>query len=109
MDQKIFFILLIVFLLTSEFYLMIRNICLYGFYLLVILYILKIISPKMSEKIKTFLNISINTDEKSIMKNISNIIKFIKTKINVNTLNIDKLTNLFEDKNASNENASNEN
>ena len=92
MDQKIFFIFLIVFLLTSEFYLMIRNIIIYGIYLFVIMYILKIINPNISDNIKSFLNIVINTDEKYIMNTISNTIKYIKSIFNIN-----KLSNLFEE------------
>ena len=79
MDQKIFFIFLIVFLLTSDFYLMIRNIIIYGIYLFVIMYILKIINPSVSENIKSFLNTLINTDEKYIMTIISNSITYIKS------------------------------
>jgi len=79
MDQKIFFIFLIVFLLTSEFYLMIRNIIIYGIYLFIIMYILKIINPSISENIKLILNTLINTDEKYIMTIISNSITYIKS------------------------------
>lgn len=86
MDQKIFFIFLIIFLVTSEFYLMIRNIIVNGFYLFVSIYILKIVSPDMSLKIKSFLNATINTDGNSIMEIVSNTIKYIKSKFNINKL-----------------------
>jgi len=86
MDQKIFFIFLIIFLVTSEFYLMIRNIIVNGFYLFISMYVLKIISPDMSKKIKSFLNTTINTDENSIMEIVSNGIKQIKSKFNISKL-----------------------
>ncbi len=95
MDQKIFFILLIIFLVTSEFYLMIRNIIINSGYLFVIMYVFKIINPDISNNIKSFMNTIINTDEKSLMSYVSNGIKKVKQSFNINKLDV--LNNLFED------------
>jgi hypothetical protein len=65
---------------------MIRNIIVNGFYLFISMYVLKIISPDMSKKIKSFLNTTINTDENSIMEIVSNGIKQIKSKFNISKL-----------------------
>ena len=94
MDQKIFFIILIVFLLTSEFYFMVRNIIKYGIYLILIIYIIKIINPDTSFNIKTFTNTLINSDENSIMSNISSLIKIIKKFFNIS--NFKMFDNLFD-------------
>lgn len=53
MNEKIFFIILIIFLLSNEFYFVIKNIIKYGGYLILILYILKIVSPELSAKVKS--------------------------------------------------------
>jgi hypothetical protein len=53
MNEKIFFIILIIFLLTNEFYFVIKNVIKYGVYLILILYILKIVSPDLSTKVKS--------------------------------------------------------
>jgi hypothetical protein len=84
MNEKSFFIILIIFLLTSEFYFMIRNIIKYGIYLLLIIYILKIINPKFSDILKNFIKSFINSDESSIMVIISKLIKLIKSLLNIN-------------------------
>ena len=59
------------------------------------MYVFKIINPDVSNKIKSFLNTLINTDENSIMNIISNSIKFIKNKLNVGDLKV--LNNFFEE------------
>ena len=71
MDKKIFFIILIIFILTSDFYFVIRNIIKYGLYLILIIYIIKIVNPKLSEQIKKIINSFINSDENMIFKYIS--------------------------------------
>jgi hypothetical protein len=86
MNENKFFIILIIFLLTSEFYFMIRNIIKYGIYLLLIIYILKIINPKFSDILKNFIKSFINSDESSIMVIISKIIKLIKSLLNINNI-----------------------
>jgi hypothetical protein len=53
MNEKIFFIILIIFLLTNEFYFVIKNVIKYGGYLILIIYILKIVSPDLSTKVKS--------------------------------------------------------
>ena len=78
MDQKIFFIILIIFLLSSEFYFIIKNIIKYGIYLIMLIYIIKIINPDISNNIKTFINTLINVDENLIIVNISKLIKTFK-------------------------------
>jgi len=95
MDQKIFFIILIVFLLTSEFYFMIRNIIKYGIYLIILIYIIRIINPAISDNIKKFINTLINSDENLIIGNISSLIKIIKNFFKIDKLKI--FDNLFED------------
>lgn len=95
MDQKMFFIILIVFLITSEFYFMIRNIIKYGVYLLILIYIIKIINPTISSKIKNFLNTLLNSDENFIISNVSGLIKIIKKFFNIGKLKI--FDNLFDD------------
>jgi hypothetical protein len=85
MDQKIFFVILIIFLLTSEFYLIIKNTIKYGIYLLVIIYILKIINPNLSKYIKSILNNLINSDENMLMSIFSNLIKYFKSSIGIKT------------------------
>lgn len=97
MDEKIFFILLVIFLVTSDFYLMIRNIIYYGICLFIIMYLFKIINPNISNKIKSFLNSIINTDETSIIKILSLIIKNIKSMFNVNKLIDDEEINRFSE------------
>jgi hypothetical protein len=82
MDKKIFFIILIIFILTSDFYFVIRNIIKYGLYLILIIYIIKMINPKLSEQIKKIIYGFINSDENVIFKYISYIIKYIKKYIN---------------------------
>lgn len=82
MDKKIFFIILIIFILTSDFYFVIRNIIKYGLYLILIIYIIKIVNPKLSEQIKKIINGFINSDENIIFKYISYFIKYIKKYIN---------------------------
>ena len=64
MDQKLFLIILIIFLLSNEFFFVIKNILKYGIYLIFILYIIKIISPELSNKIKSYI-IDFLDDEKS--------------------------------------------
>ncbi len=83
MNEKIFFILLIVFLFTSNFFIMIKNIIINGIYLFLIIYICKIINPNISKKIKSILESLLNIDENTGMKLISNLIKFIKSKLNL--------------------------
>ena len=95
MDQKMFFIILIVFLITSEFYFMIRNIIKYGVYLLILIYVIKIINPTISDNIKTFINTLLNSDENLIIGNISSLIKIIKNFFNIGKLKI--FDNLFDD------------
>jgi hypothetical protein len=48
MEQKLFFIILIIFLLSNEFYFLIKNILKYGLYVYFIYSILKIILPNIS-------------------------------------------------------------
>jgi len=91
-----FFIILIVFLITSEFYFMIRNIIKYGVYLLILIYIIKIINPTISDNIKTFINTLLNSDENLIFGNISSLIKIIKNFFNIGKVKI--FDNLFDDK-----------
>lgn len=78
MNQKILLIILIIFLLSSEFYYLIANIFKYGLYLIGFAYALKIISPDLLTKLKNILSNIINLDELSIFKYISALIKFIK-------------------------------
>ena len=87
MDQNIFIIILIIFLLNSEFFFMIKNIIKYGIYLLLLIYIIKIINPDISDYIKKIINGLLNSDENIIIKTISYIIKFFKKTIDVNKLN----------------------
>ena len=117
MDQKIFFIILIVFLLTSEFYFMIRNIIKYGIYLIILIYIIRIINPSISDNIKKFINTLINSDENFIIGNISSLIKIIKNFFKIDKLKIfdnlfddeTKLNNIFNNNNDNNNiNSSNE-
>ena len=106
MDQKIFFIILIVFLITSEFYFIIRNIIKYGIYLLVLMYIIKIINPNISDNIKNFINTIVNSDENLIIGNVSSLIKIIKNFLKIDKLKMfdnllddeTKLNNIFNDK-----------
>jgi len=60
MDQKLFFIILIVFLLTNEFYYIFMNILKYGLYSFFILYLVKIIYPAIFVYIKKTLIYSLN-------------------------------------------------
>ena len=94
MDQKMFFIILIVLLITSEFYFMIRNIIKYGIYLLILIYVIKIINPTISSNIKNFLNTLLNSDENFIISNVSGLIKIIKKFFNIGKLKI--FDNLFD-------------
>jgi len=74
---------------------MIRNIIKYGIYLIVLIYIIRIINPTISDNIKNFINTILNSDENLIIGNISSLIKIIK-----NFFKIDKLKmfdNLFDD------------
>ncbi len=70
MDQRMFFIILIFFLLTNEFYYLITNIIKYGLYGLFLIYILNIIFPNYSIIIKNwiiyFLNSSTLSNNKSL-------------------------------------------
>ena len=88
MDQKIFFIILIIFLLNSEFYIIIKNIIKYSIYTVLLIYIIKIINPDISDYIKKIINTLLNFDENLILKFISNIIKYFKQTIDVNNLNM---------------------
>lgn len=65
MNEKIFFIILIIFLLTNEFYFVIKNIIKYGVYLILILYILKIVSPDLSTKVKSKVIDSLDDEKNS--------------------------------------------
>jgi hypothetical protein len=95
MDQKIFFIILIIFLLTSEFYFIIKNIIKYGIYLIILIYIIKIINPNISNSITNFINTLVNIDENSIIVNISNLIKNFKYFFNINKYKM--FDNFFDD------------
>jgi hypothetical protein len=86
MDKKIFFIILIIFILTSDFYFVIRNIIKYGLYLILIIYLIKMINPKLSEQIKKIINGFISSDENIIFKYISYFIKYIKKYMNNNKI-----------------------
>jgi hypothetical protein len=80
MNEKIFFIILIIFLLTNEFYFVIKNIIKYGIYLILILYILKIVSPDLSKKVKSKVIDSLDDEKNSgiISTILSYIASFIK-------------------------------
>lgn len=82
MDQKLFFIILIIFLLTNEFYFLIKNILKYGLYVYLIYSILKIILPNISNQfddISKYFNSNIlNFDENSLIRYGKNIIGFVK-------------------------------
>jgi hypothetical protein len=85
MNQKIFFIILIIFLLTNEFYSIITNIIKYGFYFILFIGLIKIINPNIASKIKNNTINIINTD---ISLNSSN--------DNLNSSN-DNLNNITQD------------
>lgn len=82
MDQKLFFIILIIFLLTNEFYFLIKNILKYGLYVYLIYSILKIILPNISNQfndITKYINPNIlNFDENTLMSYGKNIVGYIK-------------------------------
>ncbi len=80
MNEKIFFIVLIIFLLTNEFYFVIKNVVKYGIYLILILYILKIVSPDLSKKVKSKVIDSLDDEKNSgiISTILSYIASFIK-------------------------------
>jgi hypothetical protein len=65
MNEKIFFIILIIFLLTNEFYFVIKNVIKYGVYLILILYILKIVNPDLSTKVKSKVIDSLDDEKNS--------------------------------------------
>ena len=65
MNEKIFFIILIIFLLTNEFYFVIKNVFKYGVYLILILYILKIVNPDLSTKVKSKVIDSLDDEKNS--------------------------------------------
>jgi len=95
MDQKGFLIILIIFLITSEFYFMIRNIIKYGICLIVIIYIIKLINPDISNNIKNFISKIINSDENIIISTFSYLIKIIKKFFNFEKNKL--FDNLFDD------------
>ncbi len=70
MNEKIFFIILIVFLMTNEFYFTIKNIIKYGIYIILILYILKIISPELSTTVKSKIIDSLDDKNSNIITKI---------------------------------------
>jgi hypothetical protein len=74
---------------------MIRNIIKYGIYLLILIYVIKIINPTISSNIKNFLNTLLNSDENFIISNVSGLIKIIKKFFNIGKLKI--FDNLFDD------------
>lgn len=76
MDQRIFILLLVIFLLTSNLNNVFTDITKSFFYLIIILYIIKIINPNMQSKFKQFIINIINFDG-SIYDNFS----YIATKI----------------------------
>jgi hypothetical protein len=73
---------------------MIRNIIKYGIYLLILIYVIKIINPTISSNIKNFLNTLLNSDENFIISNVSGLIKIIKKFFNIGKLKI--FDNLFD-------------
>jgi len=76
MDQRIFILLLVIFLLTSNLNNVFTYITKSFFYLIIILYIIKIINPTMQSKLKQFIIRIINFDG-SISDNFS----YVATKI----------------------------
>lgn len=75
MDSKIFFIILVIFMLSNEFYYLITNIIKYGFYFIFLIYISKIIFPNYTGSIK---DIILNFDEVTVLKFLSSSAGFIK-------------------------------
>ena len=102
MDQRIFFIILIIFLLTNEFYYLITNIIKYGFYLMFLIYIFKIIFPNyLKDNISNYSKDNISNYSKDNISNyskdnISNIIKNnISNYINIDDISITKIISYF--------------
>ena len=85
MDQKIFFIILIIFLLTSNFYSIISNIIKYGIYLILLIYIIKIVNPELSENIKKIIYNLINSEDNFFIGYISYFITTIKYYFNISS------------------------
>ncbi len=85
MDQKIFIIILVIFLLTNNFSQIFKDIIKGVIYLSLVLTLLKIINPSIEKKIKTYLLNIINSDQ-GLFTNIfsssaSYLKKFIKSSI----------------------------
>jgi hypothetical protein len=82
MEQKLFFIILIIFLLTNEFYFLIKNILKYGLYVYLIYSILKIILPNISNQLNNITKYinpnNLNFDKDTLMSYGKNIVGYIK-------------------------------
>ena len=92
MEQKIFIIILVIFILTSNFSKIIRDIIKGFIYLFLALAVLKIINPSFGNKIKDNLSNIINSDQGLFTNSFSSVAvylkKFIKSSVkNKNTLN----------------------
>ena len=77
MDQRIFILILVIFLLSTNLTNVFNDITKSFFYLIIILYMIKIINPSMQSKLKDFLIGIINFDTNGI----SNLFSYIATKI----------------------------
>jgi hypothetical protein len=77
MDQRIFILILVIFLLSTNLTNVFNDITKSFFYLIIILYMIKIINPSMQSKFKDFLIGIINFDTNGI----SNLFSSIATKI----------------------------
>lgn len=102
MDQKMFIIILVIFLLTNNFSKIFTDIIKGIVYLLLILALLKIINPSIGEKIKKYLLNILNSD--NIFSPVASQLKtFIKTTINMNEIIDKSQTNEIINKSQTNE------
>jgi hypothetical protein len=78
MDQKIFFIILIIFLLTNNFSTIIKDMIRGCVYLLLVLALIKYINPSFQKKTKEHLNNIINSDQGIFTSGISVVASYLK-------------------------------
>jgi hypothetical protein len=78
MTSDFFFLILIIFLLTNEFYFVIKNLIKYTIFLLIIIQIVNVINPNIALYIKDTLKVLIYSDESILLIIMSNIITYIK-------------------------------
>jgi hypothetical protein len=86
MDQKMLILIIIIFLLSSNFSIMFYNIARNFIYLLLTLIIIKMINPELEDKIKNYLIRFINLDKTVIADTTSNSVTKLKSFIKSSTI-----------------------